>query len=189
MKTFEQSKEWARKNKITSKFQWEHPKVPKPEGYPANPAQVYKNSGWTGWGDFLGTGRIHTRSMSFVSFEDARTYAQTLGLKSKIEWAAYCKAGKKLIDVPSNPQRMYATSGWLGWGDFLGTGNIDKRQMSFVSYDDAKEFAQSLGLETKMQWIAFCKSGDRLIDVPANPQKVYKDKGWVSWRDFLVASS
>ena len=30
-----------------------------PENLPSNPQLVYKNNGWTSWGDWLGTGSIH----------------------------------------------------------------------------------------------------------------------------------
>ncbi len=56
----------------------------------------------------------------FRSFEDARAYVHTLGLKSAEEWNAWSASGARPYDIPSNPQVTYASSGWLSYGDFLG---------------------------------------------------------------------
>ena len=57
---------------------------------------------------------------SFRSFEGARTYVRTLGLKSEKEWRAWKKSGARPNDIPSAPEMAYKTSGWLSLGDFLG---------------------------------------------------------------------
>ena len=49
---------------------------------------------------------------SFLSFEDARTYVRTLGLKSEKEWWAWSKSGKRQHDIPSDPYVTYKSSGW-----------------------------------------------------------------------------
>src|SRR6476660_3726857 len=57
-------------------------------------------------------------------FEDARTFARSLGLKSRTEWGAYVTSGKKPTDIPAYPHQTYAEVGWAGMGDWLGTGTI-----------------------------------------------------------------
>jgi len=36
-----------------------------------------------------------------------------------------------------------------------------------------------------MEWREYCKSGKKPINIPASPDKTYKNKGWISWGDFL----
>ena len=38
------------------------------------------------------------------TFEEARAFVHSLGLKSVPEWWVYCKSGKKPADIPANPQ-------------------------------------------------------------------------------------
>ena len=41
---------------------------------------------------------------SFRTFEDARAYVRTLGLKNAEEWQAWSKAGARPHDIPSTPK-------------------------------------------------------------------------------------
>ena len=84
-------------------YQWT-----KPEGMPSNPNATYVDSGWLGWKDFLGT--------EFMSFAKARVLARAQHFTNKkgfLQW-------KKPKGMPSNPNQVYADSGWIGYGDFLG---------------------------------------------------------------------
>jgi hypothetical protein len=80
----------------------------KPVGMPSSPHRVYKNSGWLGYGDFLGN--------AFMSFTKARTLAraqQLADVKAFWKW-------KKPVGMPSHPNVLYKHSGWTNWYDFLG---------------------------------------------------------------------
>jgi hypothetical protein len=48
-------------------------------------------------------------------------------LKSQAEWRKYCKSGKRPEDIPANPARTYAGSGWIGYGDWLGYQRSGRR--------------------------------------------------------------
>ena len=90
----------------------------KPNDIPVAPWQVYADVGWTSWADWLGNGR---RVGNWRPFEDARSFARRLGLKSSEAWNAYCRSGKKPQDIPKKPDSVYADAGWAGMGDWLGT--------------------------------------------------------------------
>ena len=62
-------------------------------------------------GDWLGTGRIANQNKTWRSFEEARTFIQSLKLKSSTEWKAYCKSGNKPQDIPSEPWKIYKKTG------------------------------------------------------------------------------
>ena len=86
-------------------------------------------------GDWLGTGTIAARLRQYRSFKEARAFVHSLGLKSRTEWRAYCKSGKKPDDIPADPHSTYADDGWAGMGDWLGTG----RSRRYVSIDPSRK--------------------------------------------------
>ena len=71
-------------------------------------------------GDWLGTGRIADQLRVYRPFNEARLFVHTLDLKSRADWNAYCKSGKKPPDIPTAPWQTYLTDGWAGMGDWIG---------------------------------------------------------------------
>jgi hypothetical protein len=97
----------------------------KPADIPASPSATYSDRGWAGWGDWLGTGTLGPQDYRFRPFAEARAFVRTLRLKNREEWSTYCKSGRKPNDIPAYPNGAYEENGWVGMGDWLGTG--DKR--------------------------------------------------------------
>ena len=98
---------------------------PKPDDIPANPAKKYRDQGWVSFGDWLGTGTISNNLRQYRPFEEARTFARSLGLKSGVEWKQYGQgvlAGyePKPVDIPAKPIKVYRDQGWVSMGDWLG---------------------------------------------------------------------
>lgn len=67
--------------------------------------------------------------LSWRPFAEAREFVRGLGLRSRSEWARFCKGdmpdkGTLPSDVPCSPERKYADQGWEGVGDWLGTGMV-----------------------------------------------------------------
>ena len=133
-------------------------------------------------GDWLGTEKIANRYREFLPFREARTYARSLGLKSGAEWSRYCKSGTKPDDIPASPQKAYKNEGWIGMGDWLGTGN---KKGGWRPFNEAREFGCGLGLKSRKEWTEYVKTGDKPEDIPADPPSVYKDKGWKGYPDWL----
>src|SRR5579872_6487239 len=71
-----------------------------PSDIPASPLKAYRNKGWKGWGDWLGTERIANQNREYVEFTEARKFVHNLNLKSRQEWKKYCKSRKKPNDIP-----------------------------------------------------------------------------------------
>ena len=55
----------------------------------------------------------------------------------------------------------------------------------FLPFDKALAVARSLGLASAAEWRAWCKEGMRPPNMPARPDKVYKDGGWQGWVHWL----
>lgn len=191
----------VRQLKLTGKAQWYNycqgrliEKGIKPKSIPSNPNNVYKNNGWQGWGDWLGTGSIAVRNRKFLSFQEARKFSRALSLKNYLQWRSYCKGEmpeRQMLpmNLPSNPNRTYYKSGWKGWGDWLGTDRIANQIKQYRVFGEARAFVHELMLENQNQWRNYCKgthSGNRKPDdIPANPNVVYKNNGWISFGDWL----
>jgi len=155
----------------------------KPDDIPSNPNTTYKKE-WIRTGDWLGTGTVSTHQRINRSFEEARNFVRTLNLKNRTEWRDYCKSGNKPDDIPTEPWNTYKKD-YTNWGDFLGTGTISNRDKKYRSLEPARDFARSLGLKSVREWEKYSKSGNRPNDIHPTPSKGYKNKGWISWGNFL----
>ncbi|XRB12737.1 hypothetical protein RI054_05g25730 [Pseudoscourfieldia marina] len=189
-RTFEDARTYVHTLGLKSQKEWRawNASGARPHDIPSHPDQKYASSGWTSLGDFLGyavgeEARVIQRT-NFRSFEDARTYVHTLGLKSTKEWRAWRASGKRPHDIPSAPEQTYKSSGWLSYPDFLGY-QIGKVAGEYRSFEEARAYVHTLGLKSQKEWDAWSASGARPHDIPSNPDTYYKSSGWLSYGDFL----
>lgn len=205
---FEKAREFARSLGITSQTKWRaytaghlSDKPPKPIEVPAMPEHKYQGQGWSGYGDWLGTGRVASHKRFSRSFEAAREFAHSLKLTSSKEWWKYCRGEiAELPPFPSDmglrPDRSYKHRGWAGWEDWLGLGPPvasnapSKRRRQYRPFLEAREFVRSLGLGGQLDWARYCRGdlpekGTRPDDIPGKPREVYKDAGWIGYGDWV----
>ena len=159
---------------------------------------MYKNQGWVDWGDWLGTDTVATSLREYRTFEEAREFVRSLGLKSQLEWVKYHKGempekGVKPEDIPAKPDHVYKDNGWCGWGDWLGTGRIAHQYREFRTFEEGREFTRSLRVRNVEEWYKYCngklqEKGVKPEDIPYHPDRIYKGKGWISWYDWLGTS-
>lgn len=117
----------------------------------------------------------------FVSFQEARSYARSLGLSTARQWWRWSKSGERPADVPSNPHKAYRAAGWAGWADFLGHRAVDR----FLPFEQARSYARTLGLRSSVQWFRLSRNRGRPANIPSHPDAVYREAGWAGWPDFL----
>ena len=184
-RSFEEAGNFVRTLNLKNREEWRDycKSGNKPDDIPTEPWNTYKKD-YTRWGDFLGTGTISNRDKTYRSFEETREFVRSLGLKSAREWEKYSSSGNKPNDIHPTPSRKYKNKGWTTWGEFLGTDNIYSQNKEFRSFNEAREFAQSLGLKSSTGWEKYCKSGDKPDDIPSSPINNYK-KDFKGWGDFL----
>lgn len=163
--SYEQCKEWAMKNGIKSVG--DYTKAKRPPEIPYAPHQVYKSQGWTDWKSFLGT--------SFPSYEVSKAVVQSMGIKTSKDFPKSVREK----NIPLCPQKTYKEKGWVDWSDYLGTKNTHTKK--FVSLEECQKWAKKNKIKTSKE---YQKSRDS-SNMPARPDIVYKDKGWISWKDFL----
>jgi hypothetical protein len=121
----------------------------------------------------------------FRSFKKARAFVRSLGLKTEEQWFAYARSGKKPTDIPAGPRRTYANDGWIGMGDWLGTGTTANQFRKYRAFKEARAFVSDLGLKSRTDWEAYCRSGKKPPDIPTGPRQTYLEDGWVGYGDWL----
>jgi superfamily II DNA or RNA helicase len=184
---FEEARSFVRKLKLSFQADWYSfiRNGGLPADVPSNPNVVYRASGWTNMGDWLGTGRIADQLRKYRCFEDARKFARGLNLTSQKEWFAFAKTKRRPVDIPANPRSTYANKGWISMGDWLGSHTVAPHLRKYRPFGEAREFARGLRLTNQKQWFAFTKTGHLPIDIPANPNQTYKDHGWNGYGDWI----
>ena len=185
---FEEARAFVQKLKLKSIAEWRAycRSGKKPKDIPAGPESVYADSGWAGFPDWLGSGRLRGGRDGWRPFEEAREFVRGLGFTSQAEWRDYCRSEKKPNDIPSAPWDVYAGAGWESLIDWLGDG---RRVSGWRSFEDARSFARSLGFKNYKKWFAYCKSEKKPDDIPAAADRIYADAGWVSWSDWIGTSN
>ena len=169
--------------------------APRPGDIPANPQGAYKDKGWVSWGDWFGTRTVAPWLRQLWPFEKARAFVRRLGLENGTHWKKYCNGeargkGRKPDDIPAVPSITYKDDGWIGWGDWLGTGAVAAQLRQYRPFEKAREFVRQLGLRNQREWTRYCKGKlpgrkPKPDDIPANPYQTYEDKGWTSFGDWL----
>jgi hypothetical protein len=172
--------QYIKAKNIVKKFEKENGK------FPTNPELIYNNENFS-WVDFLGADKIAPKNRTFISYDEAKDIVQPLSLKSLSDWRVFTQAIEfKEFNLPKNPSDFYKGKGWTSWGDFLGTGKILPKNKTFLSYDEAKELVKSLDLKSYSDWQTFIKVDKfKNLNLPYDPCKIYKGKGWTSWGEFL----
>jgi hypothetical protein len=156
----------------------------KPSNIPSNPMNVYKTQGWLSMGDWLGTNNVRNSDKSYRDFYEARDFVRNLKFNNIEQWTAYCKSGKKPIDIPSYPDKPYKNKGWINWADWLGKDSFQGNSQK-LTYLEARKIVQKFKLKSTKEWADFCKSGKKPSNIPNRPSAVYKDNGWNGWGDWL----
>ena len=199
--SFERARSYVRKLELKNGDEWRDycddscgPSEPLPAGIPKFPEAAYKNCGWKGMGDWLGTEAVATHLRKYLSFRKARKFARQLGLASETQWRDYVRGRTKKrpklpSNVPATPNAVYKNCGWVSWPDWLGY-----KLRGFRDFGRARVFARSLGLNSIVEWKSFCRGrlpriGKLPTDIPRSPQSVYADSGWRNWADWLGTSN
>lgn len=166
----------------------------RPSDIPIHPELTYKNKGWAGVGDWLGTGSVAASNKEYLPFTAAREFVRKLGLKNSSDWNKYC-SGKlhhlppKPDNIPRAADRVYAKSGWINVGDWLGSGTTSTSGRKYLDYEEAVSIIHGLGIKSAKEWSMLSKGelpGRKLPQfIPSNPPGVYRGKGWVNWGKWL----
>jgi len=186
-RSFNEARKYVRSLNLKSHSEWsEFRKSSKmKEDVPSVPERVYRKS-WKSWGNFLGVDK-QEYSKNFVSFSEAKKIVQKLKIRNQKDWKLFCKSNSFPKNIPRSPEKTFSGH-WTSLGDWLGTGTVANQKKQYKKFLLARKYSRELKISTKAEWLKFCKSSKKPDDVPVSPNIVYKNKGWVSWGDWLGAN-
>ncbi len=183
--SYSEAKSYIQNQKLKNYAEWIiFRKKSKPDNIPGNPNITYKNKGWVGWQEFLGTKNKANRDKVFINYNEARKFVRQLGLKNLRDWKQWYNNNKP-VNIPSNPNVVYKNSGWNGFGDFLGTFNVKAGSQKWISIYEAKMYFKINGIKSSFEWRTYKKNNIIPENIPRDPSLSYKNKGWKGWSDFL----
>jgi len=166
---------------------------------PSDPNRTYLHEGWVSMADWLGLSleeqaailrerkaKRNAKRSNFFPFAEAREYVRRLGLRNNAEWLAWRKTSRPDF-IPSSPDQHYRNTGWQSMADWLGlVGSTTprKRKRDFLPFEEAREQVRQLGFTVYAEWANW--SNKHCPDnIPDSPASFYKNKGWISWEDWL----
>ena len=82
--------------------------------------------------------------------------------------------------MPSAPDKFYKE--WTSWQEVFNSNRGTKK--NFLPFDDARKFASSLNFKNTKQWRDFVKTSNKPLNIPAQPQTIYKNQ-FKDFKDFL----
>jgi len=127
--------------------------------------------------------------VNFRNFKEARLYASSLKLRTHKDWATHVKTSICPNDIPATPDRVYKNDGWISYGDWLGTGFIAPSKRKYKSFKEARRYVHGLKFNSRSEFSEYVHQGKMPPDIPANPNTVYRNDGWISVGDFLGSGS
>ena len=180
---FEEAKKYARALKLDNEKEWRVWHIEnRPKNIPYNVQKHYKNDGWVGFCDFLGNGRVATHNKKLLNFEQAKQKIHKLGLRSEKEWLEWYRVNQP-TDLPSYLYYYNKDKNWKGMGDMLGHSRVSNAAKEFLSYDECSKIATDNGVTSRSEWQTWWRA-NKPGNIPARPDRSYKNRGWVSWGEF-----
>ena len=164
-----------------------------PNNIPATPHSSYKNKGWKGYGDWLGTNTLATTKRPYWSYKKCSKFLQKKGFIKQKEFLAFTKTKEfrtKLINyIPYSPYKVFKKE-WTSWGAYLGTGNVASYNRKYLPFRAARKIVHKLKLRSTRDWKKACegyKYNKAKIPqtIPINPKPIYLSKGWKGFGDWL----
>lgn len=187
--TYEDLKEYVKKNNILTKDQYiNHVSttyIVDGKNIPYNPNTFYSKEIWEGWSLFL-RGVIYKKNYNgtYYSYLECKKAIIKYNFTSKDNFLKRIKdIIKEDIRIPYSPSTIYKKE-WEGWIEFLDTDNYIEQIEKLVDFEIARDYARSLNLKLSKQW-ASIKFSDLPKGMTKKPYKLYKEKGWIDWYDFL----
>ena len=171
LKNREEYREWLKSGK-------------RPKTIPHEPENIYKYTGWSGLGDWLGTGNIQNQKKPKLPYEQAKAYVRAIGIKTWQEYVNWSKSGERPVNIPAAPDKAYYE--FDSWGEFLGTGSIANQNKEYWNYEQAKIFLKPLCVRSFVHFKQLHTSGSIPVEIPKNPIAYYKkQESWKGYPDFF----
>ena len=137
-KSFEEARDLARAQEFNSHKEYQR-WAKNIAGMAAIPELLYKDKGWAGWNDFLGTKQMRSRSY-WLPFAEAKAVVRAHGIKTQGQLRAW--PNRFANKIPLKPNRFYQNAGWINWYDFFDKESPVKTHAD--CHPDRKHYARGL---------------------------------------------
>jgi superfamily II DNA or RNA helicase len=125
------------------------------------------------------------RSSRWRSFDDARVFAQTLGLTTQKAYEDWARENGHALGMPVAPHKFYAE--FTSYPDFLSFDAAPRKKKTsnanVLSFADARIFMHQFGLKSQRGFETWSKN-QRPAFIPSNPRDFYGAE-WTTMDDFL----
>jgi hypothetical protein len=119
-----------------------------------------------------------------IDYIDMKNVIKIYNIKSKSKFIEFTKSKEYPKFLPKSPSN-YFKERWISWGDFLGTNRVQDNKIieKYIDYEDSKFYIKEINIKSKKEWKM---NIDKIPEfIPKRPERFYKNRGWVSWIDFL----
>ena len=183
--SFEKARKFVHSLNLKSLKEWEEYCMSKykPDEIPNHPRQTYEHKGWKDIGDWLGY--VSFLKKDFLTYDEAKKFVRKNRIKTYNEYNKFYKSRMGKIPLPGSPIAYYRNKGWISSGDFFSTGVVAHYLRKYRSFENAREYARELKLESVSEWRAYFKKNIKPDDISLSPHNTYKNRGWISWGDWL----
>ncbi len=121
----------------------------------------------------------------FRPYDEARKTVVELRFKSRFHYKIWAESDQRPSDIPSEPERIYRLRGWQGWENFLDNPRVTRPQLIYRNYEAAQDYVTRLNLRNPSEYLWWAMSEQRPADIPVEPDRVYSQRGWQGWENFL----
>ena len=59
------------------------------------------------------------------------------------------------------------------------------KKVNFLSYNESIKYVHKLNIRSGTEWKRYCKKGIKPKNIPFSPDYIYKNDGWISWKEWL----
>lgn len=143
----------------------------KNKSLPGRPDEFYSGYGWIDWYSFFGK-----TSKKILKLDEAVAFLKDKNLRCRNDYLDLL-AIYEINFLSYDPERYYKKRGWKGWDYFLS------KPCYYETYEEAKKAVQILNIPNKNVYRQGLYKQDEFL--PFSPEKVYRNKGWVTWEKFL----
>ena len=173
MLPFAVGRAYARKLKLRRTREWKawSKSGRRPFNIPSNPDTTYRDDGWISWPDWIGYGSAGGAAAS----------------RSSSSSSSATTAPKKKSTKTCRRRPTTTHPGHASWPYCLGSGSGGKatNKVAPLPFAAARAYARKLKLKSQKEWREWGTSGQRPSNIPAHPERMYRDDGWISMPDWL----
>ena len=153
-----------------------------PPVIPRDPDAFYEE--YIGWRDFMDVGKNYIAengefTLVLPTYKALKKRVVELEIVTKKEYKESVKSGVLGDLAPLHPDKAFLDE-FEGWSLFLVRYKSDK----YLSFEQVRQFARDMDIKSSTQWVEMCRKGQRPANIPAWPERHYRDK-WMGWMNFL----